>query len=370
MKFHVVHPSELEQSDIAAWGSMQSSQPAFANPFLSPEFVIAVGRFRQGTRVAVLSEGSSSVGFFPFERLPLGRGVPAGPLLSECQGLIHVPGLQWDAAKLLRACQLSTWNFDHLVEGQLSFERYCASTLPSPIIDLTGGFGSYYEKLRTQSSQFCSNVERKARKLEREVGSLRFVPDSDDHAAFRALQAWKSAQYRRNGIIDLFALPCVSDMVETLFNTRSDQFAGLLSVLYAGDVPVAAHFGLRGGDILGHWFPAYDSALSKYSPGLILHMRMAEFLPSAGVRVIDMGTGPERYKQELKNGDFFVGAGTATTGTPRSAALLTAQRLRVAYERWARNAERNTALDQAVARLGKSKIMQKVGASLGISWGS
>ena len=43
-----------------------------------------------------------------------------------------------------------------------------------------------------------------------------------------------------------------------------------------------------------------------------MHLRMAEFTPGAGVRVIDMGTGIQRYKEELKSGDIFVGTGLVT----------------------------------------------------------
>jgi CelD/BcsL family acetyltransferase involved in cellulose biosynthesis len=291
---------------------MQYGTPSFANPFLSPEFAIAVGKFRPSARVAVLSEGSSPVGFFPFERRKLGAGVPIAAGMTDCQGLIHAPGVQWDACELLQACRLSVWQFDHLVDGQDPFERYRAAITPSPIIDLTGGFESYYEKLGARSPQLCRNVERKARKLAREVGELRFVPDSSDESVFRSLIAWKSVQYQRTAQTDIFARPWIAGLTEALFGTRSSHFSGLLSVLYAGDVPVAAHFGLRCAHVLAHWFPAYDTKFSRYSPGLILHMRMAEFTPSVGVRVIDMGTGFQRYKEELKSGDIFVGGGIVT----------------------------------------------------------
>lgn len=200
----------------------------------------------------------------------------------------------------------------------------------SPIIDLSNGFDAYYEKLGTQAPQLCRNTERKARKLEREAGELRFVADSGDISAFRSLLAWKSAQYRRTGQFDIFAWPWVTGLIEALYSTRGGYFSGLFSVLYAADVPIAAHFGLRGGDTLAHWFPAYDVEFSRYSAALIMHLRMAEFTPTAGVRVIDMGTGLQRYKDELKNGDLFVGVGIVTTGSLRGAVLATAPRVRAA----------------------------------------
>jgi CelD/BcsL family acetyltransferase involved in cellulose biosynthesis len=315
----VVPPGELSPADIDSWRSMQSSSPSFANPFLSPEFAVLVGALRPKTRVAVLSEGSSIVGFFPFERYRSGAGAPIAAGLTDCQGLVHAPGVRWDARELLRACRLSAWQFDHLVAGQHAFERYQAAISPSPIIDLSDGFDPYRKMLASRSPQFCRNLERKERKAAREIGNLRFVPDSQDALAFRALLAWKSVQYRKTGQVDIFARPWVADLMRSLFAYRGDAFGGLLSVLYADETPIAAHFGLRGGGILAHWFPAYDVQYGKYSPGLILHMRMAEFTPGVGVRIIDLGTGVNRYKEELKSGDIFVGAGMVTTASPLAA---------------------------------------------------
>jgi CelD/BcsL family acetyltransferase involved in cellulose biosynthesis len=309
----VARPAELSSIEIDSWRSLQSSDPSFANPFLSPEFTIVAGGLRPNARVAVLREGSSIVGFFPFERHWSGAGVPIAAGLTDAQGLVHAPGAQWDARELLRACHLSVWTFDHLVAGQRPFERHRTATRPSPFIDLTDGFDSYHEKLAFRSPQFCKNLERKERRLARETGHLRFVPDSRDESAFRALLAWKSMQYRRTGQVDVFARPWVTSLMEGLFSYRSDSFSGLLSVLYADETPIAAHFGLRGGDILAHWFPAYDVTFSKSSPGLIMHMRLAEFTPGVGVRVIDLGTGIQRYKEELKTGEFLVGTGIVAT---------------------------------------------------------
>lgn len=66
--------------------------PEYANPFLSPEFAIGVGRHRGGARVAVLREGGEPVGFLPFERNALGVGRAIGLGLSDCQALVHRPG--------------------------------------------------------------------------------------------------------------------------------------------------------------------------------------------------------------------------------------------------------------------------------------
>jgi hypothetical protein len=125
---------------------MQWATPSLANPFLSPEFAIAVGRFRPDARVAILEDGQSLVGFFPFEKRRLGLGVPIGGRLSGCQGVVHVPGAEWDPRELLRGCGLAAWQFDNLITGQQPFEPYQAATRPSPVIDLADGFKAYYAK--------------------------------------------------------------------------------------------------------------------------------------------------------------------------------------------------------------------------------
>nr|BFE82638.1 hypothetical protein GCM10020093_052390 [Planobispora longispora] len=40
----------------------------------------------------------------------------------------------------------------------------------------------------------------------------------------------------------------------------------MLTMVYAGDTPVAGHFGLRTADTLVGWFPAYDVEFARYSP--------------------------------------------------------------------------------------------------------
>ena len=332
MQISVARPGELGPGEIAVWRSMQSQMKSLANPFLCPEFALAVDNFRADARVAVLTEGPKIAGFFPFQRRPFGVGVPIGTGLTDCQGLIHAPGLEWDPRELLRSCRLSAWQFDHLVEGQRPFERYVAAVAPSPVIDLTDGFAVYHEKLRVRSPQFCKDLDRKARKLEREAGKLRFVVDSRDMAGLHALMGWKSDQYRQNGWVDVFDRPWIADLVRYLFSKHSNSFSGLLSLLYVGETPVAAHFGLLAGHVLAHWFPAYDTNFGRQSPGLIQHLRMAEEVAALDVHMIDMGTGVERYKQTLKSYDLFVAEGVVTQGL----LFATAYRARRTVAGWAR----------------------------------
>jgi CelD/BcsL family acetyltransferase involved in cellulose biosynthesis len=137
---------------VACWRELQGSDATLANPFLCPEFTLAVGRLRHDARVAVLREGQQVVGFFPYERRALRVGKPIGAGLSDCQGLIHAPGLEWDPPALLRSCGLAVWEFDHLLASQAPFAPYHASLEPSPIMDLSAGYAGYLEERRAKKT--------------------------------------------------------------------------------------------------------------------------------------------------------------------------------------------------------------------------
>ena len=314
MQISLTRPGELGPAEIAAWRSMQRATESLASPFMCPEFSIAVGNFRPHARVAVLYDGTEIAGFFPFERRGLGVGAPIGAGLNYRQGLVHAPLVDWDPRELLRGCRLSAWKFDNLVTGQKPFERYAFTVHPAPFLDLTGGFEVYEKKLRMRSPKFCRELARKARRLERETGELRFAVDSRDISALRMLMAWKAGQYYQSTRLNFFERPWVVDFMDWLFSTRNDHFCSLLSVLYAGETVVAADFGLRSGRVLGGWFSAYDLRFSRESPGMIQHLRMAEQAAALGVQLIDMGSGPEQYKETLKSGDQLVEAGIVAGG--------------------------------------------------------
>jgi CelD/BcsL family acetyltransferase involved in cellulose biosynthesis len=358
MRVDVVHPSELGPAEIASWHAMQQATRSLENPFLSPEYAIAVGRFRPESRVAILTEGQAATGFFPFEKRRFGVGVPISGWLSACQGVVHAPGAGWDPRELVRKCGLATWQYDNLIADQAAFDPYHSATDPAPAIDLSEGFEAYYAKVHSRAHRFCRELERKIRKLGREAGDLRFECDAADVSVLRTLTAWKSEQYRRTDHVDRFDKPWAAELLETLMSTREDRLSGVLSVLYAGDKPVTIQFGLRAGSLLVGWFTGYDLELNKYSPGLIMIRMMTEELAGIGVDRLHMGKGAKKYTEELKNSDIFVGAGSVASRS----VLGTAHQARNASGQWALRTVRahpswHRSADRLLRRFGVSSRM-------------
>lgn len=319
VRIHVVKPEELEEGETEAWRELRAKTGMPANPFMEPEFTLAVGRVRPDARVAVLREDGEPAGFFPHERGPLGHGRAIGLGVSDCQGAILRPGLEITARELLRACRLSAWEFDNLEAGQPLFSPGAAEEFASPVIDVGTGYEVYEEGLRARSPKFLKTTLAKERRLGRQAGEVRFVFDERDPAALRRLMEWKSAQYRRTGRRDRFAKDWISTLVRDLHETRTPGCSGVLSVLYAADRPVAAHVGLRSRTVLSCWFPAYDPEFAKYSPGLILHLRMAESAAAEGIGMLDLGRGDAEYKDALRTCELLVQEGSSVRPGPRAA---------------------------------------------------
>lgn len=318
MRISVIRPDELGASDLETWRSFQSTG-ATAHPFLAPEFVQAVGRVRSRARVAVLEEDGRSVGFFPFERGAWGYGTPPAPGLTDAHGLVHAPDVEWDPQQLLRACGLSVWEFDHLVDGQKPFERYQSLRVPSPVMDLTGGYAAFRAHVRAKSKSFLSELERKGRALGRDVGPVTFTLGAVDLDGLRQIMTWKSEQYQRTYRSDRFRVAWIRELLETLLETRTESFSGTLSMLRAGDTPIAGHFGLRNGSSLAGWFPAFDPAFRRYSPGLLHHLMLAEHAAAAGIVEIDMGRGAKGYKDCFRSRDLIVAEGRIVRRSPSAA---------------------------------------------------
>src|SRR5688500_18853668 len=147
MRITLVHPRELGKPEVSRWRALQEADPCFDKPFLSPEFTITVGALRENVRVAVLYDGDDIVGFFPFERHPLGIGKPVAAGLTDAQGLVHAKDIELDGRRLIKDCGLGVFEFDHLVAAQpLLPERY--ERHPSPIIDLSDGWAAYTETIK------------------------------------------------------------------------------------------------------------------------------------------------------------------------------------------------------------------------------
>jgi CelD/BcsL family acetyltransferase involved in cellulose biosynthesis len=197
----------------------------------------------------------------------------------------------------LQGCGLVSWNFHHLLVDQGHFRPYQEETFDSPYLDLSGGYDAYARRRSEAGTRQFRQVEASRRRLECEVGAVRFDARSADHSILAQIMDWKVAKLEPRGFRG-FA-PWLAALLAALSRTESENFSGMLSALYAGDELIAAHVGMRSRLVWHYWFPAYNARFGRYQPGLILLLEMARHAEVIGLKRIDLGSGDELYKKRL-----------------------------------------------------------------------
>lgn len=297
----------------AAWRQIQDQASELRHPMLAAAYVQCIARHRAGVEVAVIRSNSGIVGFFPFQRDGAGVGRPVGYRLNDYQAAVLAPGVDAsiDAGWLLRQCGLRVWHFDHLLPSQRCFAAGHFSYEDSPYIDLSQGLQACLEGITGPSR--LNTLRRKARRMEREVGPLRFEFHTTEVDPFRTLLEWKSRQVRRDGRRCVFDWPWVQDTLHELRGVDDAACMGTLSALYAGDQLAAAHLGLRSQDVLHWWITAYNPDLSRHSPGAQLLVRLMAAAEPRGLKRIDLGKGVEPYKTDFQSGAMPLATGAVGT---------------------------------------------------------
>ncbi len=331
MKITLVPGNQLTVEQAGAWSRIQRAEESLGSPYFRPEFTQAVAAVRDDVEVAILEE-AATIGFFPFQR---GRGNvarPVGGRLSDFQGVVIGSRAEWDPRELLTQCGLAAWHFDHAIASQQPLRPYYWTTARSPYLDLSSGWEGYAAAQRVRHKEHFKGLLRKLRHAEREAGPVRSEYHTADPSVFDNLLRWKRQQYRRTGVPDVLAVPWSVGLLERVWQASGPEFSGVLSSLNIGDRLAAVLLSLRSGETLHTWFSAYDSELAHYSPGLMLFLELARIAPARGIRHIDLGKGPETYKEQICSGAIELAEGSVDL---RAVAGLLRRQWRRAYD-WVR----------------------------------
>ncbi|MBN1491123.1 MAG: GNAT family N-acetyltransferase [Phycisphaerae bacterium] len=306
-RLEVIPGRELSEDLMSRWRVLQKSDPVLSSPYFCPEFTMAVATVRSDVFVGVLRAGNTVEGFFPFQRNILGNGRPVGGALSDYHGIVGSSSLP--ARDLLRQCGLKSWCFDHLVPNQQVFADHVQSTSESHVIDLSGGFEEYRRLKQQEGSDVLRRAEKRRRQLEREHGPVVFRESVTDPSVLTQLLAWKSAQYVRSSLPDIFSFKWTRSLLERILFTTGPEFSGVLSALYVNGELGAAHMGMRSASVWHWWFPSHRPNLARYSPGVQLRIEAAKTAPHRGITILDMGKGDHLHKTRLRTGAIPVAEG-------------------------------------------------------------
>jgi len=316
MKIRVFPFRRLSPEHVSAWSEIQMASAECDSPYFRPEFHQLAADVGRPVMVGVMEQGDRPVGFFPFERGSFGAALPVGLRLSDFHGAIVAHGVEWSGRELLRGCGLRRFVFDHLPTTQSPLITGPALVEPSPLIDLTPGFAAYRQQIKQRGEKELERTIKKREKMERELGPATFRFHEPVDAAINACVQWKTAQYERTGVLNVFRSPWVVDLLRRIARSDWPHFSGSVSTLYVGEELVAVHVGMRTASVLHHWFPTHNVEHScvKHSPGLQLLVAMIEASAESGIHRIDFGKGEYRYKRDFGTGASEVAEGICGGG--------------------------------------------------------
>lgn len=301
MTIEIIAPHELDAGLVATWARLQAADGDLRSPFFSPEFCRIIGEVRPDVRIAVIQGAGEVCGLFAFHRQRFGRLAPLAGQISDYHGIVGVPGPGDGIGAILRAAGAQAYDFNHMPVSQRGFAAQSFRRTTSPLVDLSGGFDAWHAGRRAET-RAIRDVERRARKLAREVGPLRFVANDTSPEVWNRLIDWKRAALAAIGVDFILDRPWARAAAEAIRNHDSPAFAGMTSTLWAGDTLAAVHFGMRNARTWHWWFPAYNVELGRYSPGLALIMDALRHAEATGIDELDFGRGDQRYKAEFANG--------------------------------------------------------------------
>lgn len=304
LKVEIMAVEALGETEWALWRTMVAANPELSSPYFRPRFTRVAARVSPGAAVAVLHRGGEIVGFFPFQRRG-GAIQPLGAPMNDYHGIIARPGEAPELRELARLLGGARLNVSAWVgEARGLIERDCLMvSLPE------AGYDAWYAERRNTERKYFKDKERARRGLERDLGPIETRTNRRDGALLDRLIEMKSGQYRRTGRHDIFACGWTRDLLHALMDEQDGDFGASIATLTAGDTLAAMEFSLHAGDRWHFWFPVYEPAAARCSPGIMLSMDTMRLMSERGYRVFDYGFGGEGYKKYFCNASQTVREG-------------------------------------------------------------
>jgi CelD/BcsL family acetyltransferase involved in cellulose biosynthesis len=315
MNVTILSARDLTPEHLAIWDAIQRADRNLESPFFRPEFCQALADVRPDIEVAVLETKGRVAGFFPFQRQRGNIGRPVGGPLSDYHGLVLQAGITVELKELFHHCKLDAWHFDHLIAAQSAFKEHHWLQTSSPYINTSNGFEAYQAGRRLAGSQVIAKTLQKKRKLEREIGPIRFENHNRDPRVLETLIRWKGEQYRRSVLYDMFAPDWSRTLFRNLLTTSNPALCGSMSVMYVEDQLAAIFYVLRSHHVAHAWCTAYRRDLARYSLGYQLLLEMIQSAEAQGIKHIDLGRGNERYKRSFMSGAIPLAEGSVDMRT-------------------------------------------------------
>ncbi len=295
---HTLHPSSLTSDDQEAWQALRAAHPDYATPLLSPGFAQLIGGIRADARVTLIRDSAGLAAVLPFVRRPDGLGRPLGAPFADYSGPVRRADAALTLTDIVRLAGLSAWRSTSMIDPWATIPEITGPGEATCIIRPGGQSpADYIEARRALYPKRFKNFRRLERQAMQDRAGLQFRWGAPDPALRDALFAYKSAQYRASGLVDLMT----ATNARAILDAVAASPMGFQTSLWSGDTFVSAHFGVREGRAFHPWIAAYDPQFAHYSPGNLLLKNIIEHMPQMELDEYDLAEGHDHYKKYYTN---------------------------------------------------------------------
>lgn len=312
ISYRLIPFADLPPKHLEFWHAACCSNTNYSVPFFHPAFTEHVSKVRDDAAVIVGESNQRVVSLLPVQLENNRRAHPIGGRLNDMHGMIAPNERSVDLRQLSNDLGGLNYSFHALAQNNREFSNYCFDSFRAPYIDLSNGYRRYHRWLKRRSTTIRRH-DQKVRRMESDFGKIRFQFDCKDPQVLERVIELKRSHYRRTNLFDLFTVKWTGGLLERIFHNPTDEFAGVLSVLYAGDNLVAGHFGIRTRTDLFYWFPDFDIRYARYSPGVSLLMHLSQAAANAGIQKIHLGHGSDQFKSRFTNRAHSLSCGCVST---------------------------------------------------------
>jgi CelD/BcsL family acetyltransferase involved in cellulose biosynthesis len=309
MQVEVVGARDIAPPIRTAWQNLRSQNPSLWSPYFDIKLFDILAANAPDPKLAIVYEHGNVAALLPFQGKNGGLARPLGAPLSDQHSLIQAASSRIEIADVVGEIGMSGFVFTGLRTEILTALKSTMSLCH--VADLSDGVEAYIGWRKANWNEQVKKNERRKRQGEREWGLMRLekaCPQTSHH--FETLMAWKQAKYVETNRHNVLAVPWIQAVLRSLYNSPDPDFRGEISLLYFGEHLAALEFGLRAGKAMHSWFPTFDRAYAKVSPGILLMDAMIEDCGARGITKVDLGIGHDQYKRHASNAPMPVWSGT------------------------------------------------------------
>lgn len=296
-KIEILAPDALTEEDIVAWEGFTARRKDMVGPYFDVRYVSAIGASVPDAYIVRFRDAAGAIiGFFPYQIR--GRVIqPLGAPLTDYHGIIGDSDLKVDYRHLLKALKADRLEFQGWV-GDMGPQSRTLSMV-TQMADLSDGYEAYFARQKAEHNKFFKNVGRCQRNVEKDFGGFEFSFERVTPDILQWVIDQKRDQYVRSGMHDVFGCGWTLKLLSQLARHQDEGFGLRVGVFRNQGELVAAEICLIRFDYMHFWFPAYSEAYYRYSPGILLSLRIMEHMAAQGVTKVDFGAGGEVYKHTM-----------------------------------------------------------------------